>query len=242
MKKSVVLFLSIIMTCLIGFGSMVLAEGGYINTTATAQVEVVPDTVDFDVEVVTTSKESMAKAIAENKQISGKVYNNLKKVTEQTKGDSLKTSNYSAVPVYRYNNSKKVFDYYEVKNSVKVHTKNIAKVGQMIDTAMNDGATSVNNVTYSISEYENECQKLLAETAQKAKNQAYSIAESIGSTITGIKSIDGSCSLAGKNVMPRMLMSAKASNFEGVEDAAGTSIEVGTMTLNARVNASFFVK
>jgi hypothetical protein len=184
----------------------------------------------------------MTKAINENKQTSNKVYNDLKKATDQTKGDSLKTSTYSATPIYKYNNGKKTLEYYQVKNSIKVHTKNISKTGQMIDTAMADGATSVNNISYSVSEYDSECQKLLSEASSKAQSQANDIAKAIGAEITGVKSIEGSCSLAGAST-PRIMMSATMTSLDGaVETTSNTNIEVGTMTLTARINASFFVK
>lgn len=83
MKKSLVLFFSIIAMCVISFSSCVFAEGAYITTNATSQIELTPDVVDFDVEIITTSKDSMDKAIAENKNISSKVYENLKKITEK---------------------------------------------------------------------------------------------------------------------------------------------------------------
>ena len=244
MKKTIALFLSIIMSCFL-IGTKAFAEQGYISSTATSQVELTPDTVTFNVEIITTSKESMAKAIAENKRISAKVYENLKKATEKNKADSIKTSNYSAVPVYKYNNNKKTLDYYQVTNNVKVQTRQIANAGQMIDNAMSDGATSINNVSYDVSSYEAECNKLLAETSKKAKLQAENIVSSLGTTITGIKSVDSSCSLAGKSTMPRLYMSAKATNFSSdmeMGTASGTNIEVGTMTLNARVNICFYVK
>lgn len=243
MKKTIVLVLSLVMSCFL-IGSKALAEQGYISTNATSQVELTPDVVNFNVEIVTTSKESMAKAIAENKKISAKVYENLKKSTEKNKSDSLKTSNYSAVPVYKYNNNKKVLDYYQVTNNVKVHTKQIAAAGQMIDTAMVDGATSVNNVSYDVSNYDAECNKLLAQTSLKAKEQASNIAKALGTELAGVKSIDSSCSLSGKSIMPRMYMSAKSVNFsaDSAVEAGGTNIEVGTMTLNARVNIYFYIK
>lgn len=115
----------------------------------------------------------------------------------------------------------------------------------MIDSAMSNGATSINNVSYDVSSYEAECNKLLTETSKKAKQQAENIVSSLGTTITGIKSVDSSCSLAGKSTMPRLYMSAKATNFSSdmeMGTASGTNIEVGTMTLNARVNICFFVK
>lgn len=242
MKKTIALVMTLIISCFIG--TQAFAEVGYISTNATSQVELTPDVVNFNVEIVTTSKESMAKALAENKRISAKVYENLKKATEKNKSDSLKTSNYSAIPVYKYNNNKKVLDYYQVTNNVKVHTKQIASAGQMIDTAMVDGATSVNNVSYDVSNYDAECNKLLAQTSLKAKEQAENIARTLGTELTGVKSIDSSCSLTGKSVMPRMYMSAKTANFsaDSAVEAGGTNIEVGTMTLNARVNIYFFIK
>lgn len=242
MKKTIILVMALIMSFVIG--TKAFAEQGYISTSATSQVELTPDVVSFNVEIVTTSKESMAKAIAENKRISAKVYENLKKATEKNKSDSLKTSNYSAIPVYRYNNNKKTLDYYQVTNNVKVHTKQIAIAGQMIDTAMVDGATSVNNVSYDVSNYDAECNKLLAQTSLKAKEQAENIVRALGTEITGVKSVDGSCSFTGKSVMPRMYMSAKTANFsaDSAMEAGGTNIEVGTMTLNARVTIYFYVK
>lgn len=242
MKKIIVLAMVMVISCFAGLKAF--AEQGYISTNATSQVEIVPDVVSFSVEVITTSKESMSKAIAENKRISAKVYDGLKQSLEKSSGDSLKTSNYSAVPVYKYNGSKKVLDYYQVTNNLNVRTKQISEAGQMIDTAMANGATSVNNVSYDISNYDTECNKLLAKTAVKAQEQAQAIVKSLGCEIAGVKSVDSNCSVAGKSVMPRMYMSAKTSNFSAdcAEEACGTNIEVGTMTLNARVNIYFYLK
>lgn len=239
MKKIFSLFLSMLAVCVIG-ASVYAAETGYITTTATTQVELTPDVVDFDVEIVTTSKDSMNKAINENKTVSAKVYNNLKKAIEGNEADSLKTSNYNATPVYRYSNGKRYLDYYQVTNTVKVHTKKIDKVGSMMDKAIADGATSVNNISYSVSEYDAECQKLLAKTAVKAKTQAMSIIKELESEYVGVRSIDGSCSMSGSN-MPRMVMSMKASVNDAVTETS-TNIEVGKMTLTARVTASFYLK
>ena len=220
-------------------------EKGYVSVNTSSELELVPDVVDFSVEIVTTSKESMTKAVADNKKISGKVYEDLKKSIDTTKGDSIKTSNYNTTPVYRYNNNKRVLDYYQVTNNVNIHTKKISEVGKMLDTATQDGATSVNNVSYSVSKYDSECNKLLAETAKKAKQQAETIAASVGSVILGVKSIDGSCSLSSRNVMPRMMLMSKSAALGAVNEMtadSGVNIEVGTMKLYARVNAFFYLK
>lgn len=239
MKKYLILCLLVLTVCVTGAFA---AEQGYISVSATSQVELVPDTVDFSVEVTATSKDSMAKASEENKKLSGKIYENLKKSINQSNGDSIKTSNYSANPVYRYNNNKRVLDYYEVKNNIKVHTKNIQNVGKMIDTATTDGATSINNITYSVSKYEDESNKLLAETAKKAKVQGDNIAKALGTEIVGVKSVDGSCSFSGRTTVPRLMLMSKAAGAANDAAEASTNIEVGTMTLNSRVNVYFYIK
>jgi uncharacterized protein YggE len=79
---------------------------------------------------------------------------------------------------------------------------------------------------------------LIKIAVKKAKTQAESIAAALESAIVGIKSIDGNCSLSGRTVMPRMMLMAKsagAAQNEAVMDTS-TNIEVGTMTLYARIN------
>lgn len=244
MKKYVVLLLAVFTMAFTGMNTSVLsAEPGYISVDATSTLELTPDVIDFSVEIVTTSKESMAKAIAENKKISAKVYDDLKKMTANNQNDWIKTSNYSTNPVYRYNNNKRVLDYYQVTNNVKVHTKDISNVGKMIDTATTDGATSVNGISYSVSKYDDEANKLLAETAKKARKQGENLAKAIGSEIVGIKSISSSCSFSSRNIMPRMMLMAKSMSADGaVAEENSTNIEVGAMTLNARVHADFYLK
>ena len=247
MKKYIVLLLAIFTMAITGITSEVKAapEQGYISVEATSTLELVPDVVDFSVEIITTSKESMAKAVAESKKISTKVYEDLKKATANNQGDWIKTSNYSANPVYRYNNNKRVLDYYQVVNNVKVHTKDVANVGKMIDTATADGATSVNSMSYSVSKYDEEANKLLADTAKKARKQGENLAKAIGSEITGIKSLSSSCSFSSRTVMPRMMLMSKSAGAcdEACQtNDAGTNIELGTMTLHARVNADFYLK
>ena len=112
----------------------------------------------------------------------------------------------------------------------------------MIDKATSDGATSVNSISYSVSKYDDECNKLLADTAKKARVQGENIAKSLGSEITGVKSISSSCSFSSRSVMPRMMLAKAAGVANETAMDSGTDIEVGTMTLHASVNACFYVK
>lgn len=54
-------------------------------------------------------------------------------------------------------------------NSIIVHTKNVDKAGNIIDKAISLGATNVNDLNFSVSNYEAQCNDLLAIAAKKAK-------------------------------------------------------------------------
>ena len=112
-------------------------ERGYVSINASANKELTPDLAEISISVVTSDKKSMQDATVENKDISGKVYTTLKEMINPENGDYVKTSNFSANPVYTYSsNGKKNLDRYEVSNTVIVHTKSIDKAGDMIDKAI----------------------------------------------------------------------------------------------------------
>jgi uncharacterized protein YggE len=71
-------------------------------------------------------------------------------------GDYIKTSDFHAAPVYTYSGNKKNLDKYEVSNRVIVHTKSLDKLGNMIDKAIESGATNVDSLNFSVSNYESE--------------------------------------------------------------------------------------
>ncbi len=211
-------------------------EQGYISVSESSTKEITPNQAEISVGIE-TSDISLQKATEDNKKIANKVYTSLKAMIGAE--DSIKTSNYSAYPHYIYTKEgKKNLDKYIVSNTVIVKTKNINLVSKLIDTATAQGATSVANLQFSAINYEDQYNDLLAELTQKAYNKANSIAKSIKSQITGVKTINASCN-AENNSRPMYGM-AKAA----MEDSAGAStpIESGKLKIYANVNASFYVK
>ena len=178
-----------------------------------------------------------------NKEISDKVFAQLKSMIDIQNGDYIKTSDFSANPVYSYLNSKKNFEKYEVSNRVIVHTKSIDKVGFMIDKAIEAGATNVDNLSFSLSNYESQCNDLIAIATKKAKTRAEVIAQALGTSINGISNISTSCSTNNYNP-PRLYMAKNMIADVASESvsAGGVSISNGVVKVNANVNAGFFVK
>ena len=186
----------------------------------------------------------MQNATSKNKEISEKVYNAMKSMINTNDKDYVKTTNFNANPRYTYSSNKRIFDRYEVSNTIVIHTKSISKIGDMIDKAISLGATEVSNMSFSLSSYENECDALLSSATKKARAQADTLVKAAGSVITGVKSIDGNCS---PNAHTRVMYSMKANMYANTleaDSAAGpsTPIEVGVVKIYANVNTSFFVK
>ena len=160
-------------------------ERGKISVNTTANTEIAPDVAELSFAVQTFDTKSMQKATLDNKEISDKVFAQLKSMINTENGDYIKTSDFSAQPIYSYQNSKKVFEKYEVSNRVIVHTKSIEKVGQMIDKAIQAGATNVDNLSFSLSNYEAQCNDLITIATKKAKDRANVIASALGNKLDG---------------------------------------------------------
>lgn len=217
-------------------------ERGFLTSTATANKELAPDTVEISIAVVTYDNKSMQKATLENKELSDKLYNAMKGLITPANGDWVKTSDFSAQPVYSYSGNKRNFDKYEVSNRIIVHTKSIDKAGDIIDKAITLGATNIDNLNFTLSSYEKECDALLTQATQKTRTRAELLAKAAGTAITGTKSISASCNTSGvsKRVMYNMM--AKASMADAEMAVGSTPIETGVIKLYANVNASYFVK
>ncbi len=219
------------------------SKKGSISVNATEYMEVSPDVAEISFAVQTFDTKSMQKATLDNKNIADKVLAELNKVIDSKNGDYIKTSDFTASPVYSYTGSKKVFDKYSVSNRVIVHTKSIDKVGEMIDKAIIAGATNVDSLTFSASNYEAQCNELVTLASAKAKSRASVIAKAMGTSLDGIENVSMNCS--ANNYTPRNLYMAKNMMADAAAESAsgiGTTISSGSVKINANINASFYVK
>lgn len=218
-------------------------ERGYISVNTSANTELAPDVAEISIAIKTYDSKSMQKATLQNKEISEQVISTLKSMIDSSKGDYIKTADFSATPIYTYSGNKRNFDKYQVSNSVIVHTKSIDKIGSMIDKAISLGATDVNSLNFSVSNYEAQCNDLLTIAAKKASARANAVAKTVPTTIAGLRTMDVSCSTNNTSrPQYRMLMSNKAMSMDSEAAGASTTIESGVIKVFANVNATYFVK
>ena len=218
-------------------------DRGYVMANGSANKDLTPDTAQISFSVVSYDKTSMQKAADENKQITEKIIKDLKGSINTANNDYIKTTNYSATQQYKYQNRERIFDKYEVSNTIIINTKNIDKVGSMIDKAIKLGATDVDNLSFTVSKYDKDCEEILAEATKKAKTQAEIMAKAVGSELDGVKALNGNCSSSGSPRNYRYATNKMMMADSVAESAApSTPIEIGTVKLYANVDANFFVK
>ncbi|DAB01259.1 TPA: hypothetical protein CPT96_04695 [Candidatus Gastranaerophilales bacterium HUM_10] len=219
-------------------------DRGYISVSTSANTEVAPDVAEISFAVQTSDTKSMQKATQLNKEASDRVLSVLSSMLNSSNGDYIKTSDFSASPIYTYSGSKRNLDKYEVSNRVIVHTKSLDKIGAMIDKAIEAGATNVDNLNFSLSTYDSQCNDLLGIATKKAQSRAGLLAKNLGTTLDGVRTFDVSCN-ANNYSSPRMYMAKNMLASVADEAASGgtqTSISGGVVKIYANVNASFFVK
>ena len=218
-------------------------ERGYISVNTSANAELAPDVAEISIAVKTYDNKSMQKATLQNKEISEQIISTLKSMIDTSKGDYIKTADFSATPIYSYSGNKRNFDKYQVSNSVVVHTKSIDKIGTMIDKAIALGATDVNSLNFSVSNYEAQCNDLLTLAAKKASARANAVAKTVPTTLSGIRSMDVSCSTSNSSrPQYKMLMANRAMMMDSEAAGSSTTIESGVIKVFANVSATYFVK
>lgn len=242
MKKIVITVLSFFVVI---FGATFAGAvgDGTIDINLSGTKEISPNAFQMTFTVETVNKDSQM-AIKENKENSENLYNALKSAIKTDRGDYIKTSNYSVRPNYEYGSKgKKTLKGYTVTNSVIVFVKDTMSVAKFINIASTKGITEVANLTFKATEYENECNALLAELSKKASKRANSALKPLNMQIIGLKSMNTNCSdttarpYVNYAMRSKELMSVSAD--AGVEESA--PIEVGKTILNANINASFYV-
>lgn len=216
---------------------------GTISVSTSANTEIAPNIAEISFVVESSDVSSMQKATQLNKDISDNLFVVLTQMIDKKQGDYIKTSDFNANPIYSYVNSKKTFQKYEVSNRVLVHTKSINNVGEMIDKAIKAGATKVDNLSFSVSDYETQCNDLISEASKKAKTRAEVLAKSISTSITGVNNIEASCSINNYNP-PRLYMAKNMIADVASESATMGAVPIsnGVIKVYVNINASFFVK
>jgi len=206
----------------------------FVSGSATAHTKT--DKVIISLGLETTDK-TAEKALLSNSNLMNKVMGALNQSGVQQNETS--TSAFSIKPNYNYSKygDRGNLSGFTVSNSIQIESSSINNVSQWIDTAVQAGANTVNDVYFSVSEekLQNIKNMLLKEAVANAKTKADIVAAASGLNIDGIKSI--TVGEIGIPPVPGPLYSKSVSS----DEASSTPILAGEQQVSTTVSIVYIL-
>ena len=197
-----------------------------IRVTGASTVTANPDRANIDIGVVTQAPQSQ-NAVSQNARTFNAVMAALRKAFGR--GADIKALSYSLNPDYQYgsNGGTPTVRGYTATNVVRVTIDDLAKIGDVIDTATQAGANRVPSIQFALRDEETVRTQALREAAVKARAEADSLAAALGLKVNRILTVEE----GGPVIVPmRQVAFARAA-----ESSAATQIQPGTIEVNANV-------
>jgi len=151
----------------------------------------------------------------------------------------IRTTNFSIYPMDRFDpatgmpSGEKV---YAVDNTVYVTVRKLDQLGDLLDTAVQAGANTVNNVQFDVAEKDEALKQARAEAVKDAESQAQALAQAAGLSLGEIQSISFS------DVQPYPIFDGKGGGGAVAAEAAAVPIQPGQLTFTVYVNVSYGLK
>lgn len=219
------------------------SDANIISTQGHAEIEVKPDSLALTV-AVNTKNPQMTFARDENNRKMAAIVKALESL--KIKGLELETKGINVHPVfedYRKDHLRKVIGY-EVNNTLEVSVKraqtlNLETIGsQLIDTALNTGASNVSHLSFFLDDIASAQSKSLALAVQNARLNADVMARTAGVEIVGVYAISGSPQQHSRNSGHFFPMAAKMMMSDASEEQA-TPVKSGTTSIQSTVHVRF---
>ena len=150
--------------------------------------------------------------------------------------NDIRTTNFSIYPMDRFDpatglpSGEKV---YAVDNTVYVTVRDLTKLGDLLDTAVQAGANNINSVQFDVAEKDEALKQARAEAVKDAESQAQSLAQAAGLSLGEIQSI------SFFDAQPYPLFDGKGGGAMAAEAAAAVPIQPGQLTFTVNVSVTY---
>ena len=202
-----------------------------ISVNGEGVIEVSPDRATISVGVISRDRD-VAKVQSQNARIATGIINAVTSLGIDKK--NIRTGNYSFRQTYRNDqNNRRIFEGYEVNNTVTIIVDNLNLVGKVIDTSLSHGANNVDSLVFGIRDKSSLQAEALKIAVRDAQTKAEIVAASLGKSIVGIRTVSVNSGNISAPRFEKMAMSMdRVANFE-------TPIESGTLSCSASVHIEF---
>lgn len=223
--------LSLLLALIFPVSALAAEEPSVLSVNGSGEKSAIPDSAALSVGIITKADNSES-AQKDNAVLTNSVINALKNLG--IKSEDIKTGSYSFSPEYSRDEEREIIGY-TVTNSLNVHVNELALVSKVIDTSLASGANRVHFSGFTVKDTSALKKGALLAAIADAREKADIIAQGLGKSIIGIKTVTESLS----HISPLRVASYK---FAAMNDAAGaTPIEGGTVSVNAEVHIEFIL-
>ncbi|WP_254052728.1 SIMPL domain-containing protein [Bacillus sp. V59.32b] len=142
-----------------------------------------PDQAMIKLGVITENKDP-AVAQQENANAISKVINSITGLGIPE--NQIRTVEYRIEPQYDYQDATQIFRGYKVTHLIQITISKIKQVGEILDTAVNNGANTVSSLQFTLSNQEVYYNQALSLAVENAREKAVSLAKILGVTLNKI--------------------------------------------------------
>ncbi len=211
------------------------AETPTLSVVGTGTADLVPD-IAYIYVGVHTELPSAAEAVAENNAQTQKMIEALTAFGIDAK--DIRTTSFSIWPFDKYDPLTGVSTgekYYSVDNTVYVTVRDLAKLGDLLDTVIAAGANTVNSIQFDVADKDAALKQARADAIADAKEKAQELAEAAGMQVGEIRSI----SFTDSQYYP--VYDGRGGGGGG-EAASAVPIQPGQLTFTVTVSVTYELK
>ncbi|MBI5072719.1 SIMPL domain-containing protein [Candidatus Woesearchaeota archaeon] len=210
-----------------------------VTVSETVEKEAMPDKAEVYVEIQTDA-DTAQDAKNKNAEISTAVLAALK--ASGISDDNIETSSYYLNEKTKWDDKNQVYLNvgYTLTNIVKVTTEEVNSAGSIIDTAVNAGATGINNVDFTLT-HDKEMkikEQALAEAAAKAKDKAKVLADAVDTSLGDLVTMTES----SYSNWPRPWLYGQEMKAVEMVSSAETSVSPQQLTVSATVTLTYEIE
>jgi len=202
-------------------------QNNVVVTVGDATVRRAPDRA-----FVTVSVETRAKSPRDAQRLNAEAMTAVQQRLTQARlaPDAVRTTGYDLQQEFDFVQGKRVPREFVARNGVEVRLDDIARTGEILDTVVQSGATSVSGIRFDLKDRDTAEREALRLAVADARARADAAASGAGRAIDRVLRIEDTREMAINPPRPMMRMMAGAA-----ESAAQTPIEPGTIEIHARV-------
>ena len=208
------------------------AQTPVIVTSGEAVVRRAPDRA-----FVTVSVETRAKSPREAQRLNAEAMTAVQQRLTQARiaKESIRTTGYDLQQEFDFVQGKRVPREFAARNGVEVRVDDIARTGDIVDAAVQSGATSVSGIRFDLQDRDTAEREALRLAVADARARADAAATGAGRTVDRVLRIEDSRDMSIAPPRPMMTMARAA-------EAPQTPIEPGLIEIRARVTLTASMK